>query len=57
MPERFFDEIGDTREDLLAFFNEHFPDVITLIGEEKLVTDYFRNLKFPLISIKVWLPA
>lgn len=52
MPERFFDEIGDTGEGLLAFFNRHFPDVIPLIGEEKLVTDYFRNSKLPLISIK-----
>ena len=57
MPERFFNEIGDTREGLLAFFNKHFPDVIPLIGEEKLVTDYFRNSKLPLISIKVQAPA
>ena len=57
MPERFFDEVGDTREGLLAFFNRHFPDVIPLIGEEKLVADYFRNSKLPLISIKVGPPA
>lgn len=53
MPQRFFDEIGDTKEGLLAFFKKHFPDVISLIGEEKLVADYFRNSKLPLISIKV----
>ena len=53
MPERFFDEIGDTRAGLLSFFTKHFPDVIALIGEEKLVADYFRNSKLPLISIKV----
>ena len=55
MPERFYDEIGETREGLLNFFNKHFPDVIPLIGEEKLVTDYFSNSKLPLISIKVGL--
>ncbi|KAF8472754.1 hypothetical protein BDZ91DRAFT_834349 [Kalaharituber pfeilii] len=52
MPQKYFDEIGDTREGLLKFFNKHFPDVITLIGEEKLVEDYFRTSKLPLISIK-----
>lgn len=57
MAQRFFDEIGDTKEGLLSFFNKHFPDVIPLIGEDKLVEDYFKNPKLPLISIKVINPS
>ena len=53
MAQRFFDEIGDTKEGLLSFFNKHFPDVVALIGEDQLVADYFKNPKLPLISIKV----
>jgi len=52
MPQRFFDEIGYTKEGLLSFFNKHFPDVLALIGEEKLIVDYFQNSRLPLISIK-----
>ena len=53
MAQQFFDEIGDTKEGLLSFFSKHFPDVIPLVGEDRLVADYFKNPKLPLVSIKV----
>lgn len=42
----------DTSETLLAFFQKYFPDSIELIGEEKLVNDFFKATPSPLVSIK-----
>ncbi|XP_065343237.1 kynurenine 3-monooxygenase [Cloeon dipterum] len=49
-----FDEFGklDTPQRLLAFFKEHFPDAVPLIGEEKLVSDFFACKPSPLVSVK-----
>jgi len=52
MPESMFSSIK-TPEDLLNFFQLHFPDSISLIGEEKLIADFFKNPKSSLMSIKV----
>jgi kynurenine 3-monooxygenase len=42
-----------TPTDLLCFFKTHFPDTISMIGEDGLVRDYFKNEKGSLMSIKV----
>ena len=42
-----------TREALLSFYTEHFPDLLRLIGEEKLVEQFFEKEPQTLISIKV----
>jgi len=52
MPEDMFKQINSP-ESLLKFFYEEFPDVVPLIGEDKLVADYLKNSKLPLISLKV----
>ncbi|EPS43933.1 hypothetical protein H072_2125 [Dactylellina haptotyla CBS 200.50] len=51
MPENMFKDIVGP-ETLLEFFNKEFPDVVSLIGEEKLIADYLKNQKLPLISVK-----
>lgn len=51
MPEDMFKEIVGP-DALLDFFRKEFPDVIPLIGEEKLIADYLKNQKLPLISLK-----
>ncbi|KAF3924751.1 hypothetical protein AA313_de0209587 [Arthrobotrys entomopaga] len=51
MPESMFKDIVGP-EALLEFFNKEFPDVVGLIGEEKLIADYLKNQKLPLISVK-----
>lgn len=53
MPFTNFDAI-DSREDVLAFFTEHFPDSIERIGVENLVTNYFNNPTGRLISVKCY---
>ncbi|PUU74739.1 hypothetical protein B9Z19DRAFT_1132674 [Tuber borchii] len=47
-----FDAIGDSRDNLLAFFRENFEEVIDLVGEDSLVEQYLNHQKLPLISIK-----
>jgi len=42
-----------TSEKLLNFYNEHFPDFLQLMGEEKLVKQFFEKEPQTLISIKV----
>jgi kynurenine 3-monooxygenase len=42
-----------TPEDLIVFFQREFPDSIPLIGQEKLISDFFANPKSSLMSIKV----
>lgn len=54
MEESRFDAIGKSRERLLEFFIANFEDVVELVGEEKLVEQYFTNPRLPLISVKVF---
>lgn len=42
----------DTTEKLLDFFQKNFPDAIPLIGEERLIKDFFNATALPLVSIK-----
>lgn len=42
-----------TPQDLLDFYERQFPDLLELIGREKLVKDYFEKEPKTLISIKV----
>lgn len=51
-PFRIFEKLK-TPEALLDFYTEHFPDLLQLIGEEKLVKQFFENEPQTLISIKV----
>ncbi|XP_068081330.1 kynurenine 3-monooxygenase [Anabrus simplex] len=39
-------------EQLLNFFQFHFPDAIPLIGKERLVVDFFSTSPSPLVSVK-----
>ena len=43
----------NTRERLLQFYQDQFPDALQLIGEEKLVKEFFQTTPKTLISIKV----
>lgn len=43
-----------TPQELLDFYQEQFPDLLELIGKEKLVKDYFEREPKTLISIKVY---
>jgi kynurenine 3-monooxygenase len=51
MPFENFDSIKSSDE-LLKFFEAHFPDSIPLIGEERLVKDFFKIPAQYLISVK-----
>merc|ERR1711874_332104 len=51
MPNSTFEGLKD-EESLLSFFNENFRDSISLIGREKLLSDYFSNRALPLVSLK-----
>jgi kynurenine 3-monooxygenase len=42
-----------SREAILTWFTVHFPDALSLIGEEALLKDFNRNPLSPLISTKV----
>ena len=42
-----------TPQDFLNFYQKQFPDLLELIGREKLVKDYFEREPKTLISIKV----
>jgi kynurenine 3-monooxygenase len=55
MPESMISSLK-TPDNLLTFFKQEFPDSIDLIGEEKLVRDFFNNPKSSLMSIKVKIP-
>ncbi|XP_025602652.2 kynurenine 3-monooxygenase isoform X1 [Athalia rosae] len=41
-----------TREKLLLFFREQFPDAVPLLGEDRLMKDFFDNSPLPLVSVK-----
>jgi len=49
-----FDQFDNlkTKEDVLNFFQAEFPDFLFLMGEEKLVEEFFRNPTGPMVSIK-----
>ena len=51
MPFTKFESIK-TREDCIGFFEVHFPDVIELIGKDRLVDDFNTNPTSPLVSVK-----
>jgi len=53
MPFSIFASIA-TKEDLLAFFMKHFPDLVHKIKVEQLVQEYFRNPTGTLISVKCY---
>lgn len=52
MPFKNFEQI-ETIDDLLIFFCANFPDAIDLIGEKRLVNDFFKAKPQHLVSIKV----
>ncbi|KAJ3021434.1 hypothetical protein HKX48_008528 [Thoreauomyces humboldtii] len=51
MPWAKFDAIR-TEADLLAFYDETFPDSIPVMGRDLLVSEYFKNVKGSLLQIK-----
>lgn len=51
MPFKNFDEIKSS-SDLLKFFATYFPDSIPLIGEERLIKDFFKTKPQHLVAIK-----
>lgn len=42
-----------TREDILLWFQNHFPDALSLLGEDKLLKDFEKNPRSPLITTKL----
>ena len=50
MPFESFNTI--TKDNLLVFFEEYFPDILAKIGADSLITDYFKNPLSTLISAK-----
>ena len=52
MPFGVFDSLT-TPDELLDFFRINYRDAIPLIGEEKLIKDFFSNRASPLVSVKV----
>lgn len=51
MPFESFERIT-CEEELLSFFQKHFPDSIDLIGKERLIQDFFGTKAASLVSIK-----
>jgi kynurenine 3-monooxygenase len=43
----------DSRQALIAFFRQNYPDALPLLGEDRLVNDFFATKPSPLVSIKV----
>lgn len=52
MPQSMFDAIDNNPDKLIEFFETNFPSVIPLVGKERLIADYIKNPKLPLISVK-----
>lgn len=52
MPESMI-SLLKTPQDLVGFFEREFADSIPLIGQDKLISDFFANPKSTLVSIKV----
>lgn len=55
MPFTNFDQIKTIAE-LMDFFTEHFPDLIDLIGQKRLINSFFKATPQYLVSIKVCKP-
>ncbi|XP_055374132.1 kynurenine 3-monooxygenase [Condylostylus longicornis] len=53
MPFHKFESIKNEKN-LLEFFNQYFPDAIPLIGEERLIKDFFNAIPQHLVSIKCY---
>ncbi|KAJ3389404.1 hypothetical protein HDU84_008735 [Entophlyctis sp. JEL0112] len=51
MPWKEFEAIK-TPEELLAFFKTHFADSIPLLGSDHLISDFFKNQRGALMSVK-----
>ncbi|KAG8833524.1 kynurenine 3-monooxygenase, mitochondrial precursor [Serendipita sp. 399] len=51
-PTSEFDKLKNASE-FIDWFRSHFPDAVDLIGESRLIEDYKRNPRSPLIHIKV----
>lgn len=51
-PSSELDRLRDPGE-ILAWFRSYFPDAVGLIGEKKLIEDFIRNPRSPLICTKV----
>ncbi|XP_058940085.2 kynurenine 3-monooxygenase [Pocillopora verrucosa] len=51
MPFENFDSLK-TKEDVLSFFNSVFPDFVQLMGEERILEDFFKNPVWHTVSIK-----
>ncbi len=51
MPFDKFDAI-ETKQDLIGFFQQEFPDSIPYIGRDNLTTEYFANPKGSLMMVK-----
>ncbi|XP_078345085.1 kynurenine 3-monooxygenase-like isoform X2 [Oculina patagonica] len=51
MPFENFDSL-ETKEDVMSFFNADFPDFVQLMGEERILEDFFKNPVLPMVSIK-----
>ncbi|KAJ3384962.1 kynurenine 3-monooxygenase, mitochondrial precursor [Lobulomyces angularis] len=51
MPWEKFENIK-TKDDLLAFFEENFPDCIPLMGKDLLFGEYFKNPQGKLLTVK-----
>lgn len=52
MPFSNFEQIK-TCDELLTFFSDNFPDAIDLIGQKRLINDFFKATPQYLVSIKV----
>lgn len=52
MPFQQFKQL-ETEKELLWFFETHFPDAIPLIGEKRLIHDFFATQPSNLVSVKV----
>ncbi|KAK2466991.1 hypothetical protein APHAL10511_001249 [Amanita phalloides] len=50
-PSSELDRLADSGK-VLAWFTSHFPDAVKLIGEKKLLDDFTRNPRSPLICTK-----
>jgi len=51
LPFKTFESL-DTKEKLVSFFMKLFPDALPLIGEDRLVQEYFKNPTGSLMSLK-----
>ncbi|CAH3024431.1 unnamed protein product [Porites evermanni] len=51
MPFEKFDALTK-KEDVIDFFNALFPNFVQLMGEERILEDFFKNPVLPMVSIK-----